>query len=52
MKPTNFPALCLALLLALPQAPALAQPKKDQVVLAMTLEPSGLDPTAGAASVS
>ena len=30
--------------------PALAQPKKDTVVLAMTLEPTGLDPTAGAAS--
>ncbi len=31
-------------------APALAQPKKDTLVLAMTLEPTGLDPTAGAAS--
>lgn len=29
---------------------ARAQPKKDSVVLAMTLEPPGLDPTAGAAS--
>ena len=29
---------------------ALAQPKKDTAVLAMTLEPPGLDPTAGAAS--
>ncbi|MDP2368645.1 ABC transporter substrate-binding protein [Rhodoferax sp.] len=29
---------------------ALAQAKKDAVVLAMTLEPPGLDPTAGAAS--
>lgn len=29
---------------------ALAQGKKDSVVLAMTLEPPGLDPTAGAAS--
>jgi peptide/nickel transport system substrate-binding protein len=29
---------------------ALAQAKKDSVVLAMTLEPPGLDPTAGAAS--
>ncbi len=29
---------------------ALAQSKKDSVVLAMTLEPQGLDPTAGAAS--
>jgi peptide/nickel transport system substrate-binding protein len=31
-------------------APAAAQPKKDSAVLAMTLEPTGLDPTAGAAS--
>jgi peptide/nickel transport system substrate-binding protein len=30
--------------------PALAQPKKDSAVLAMTLEPPGLDPTTGAAS--
>ena len=29
---------------------ALAQNRKDAVVLAMTLEPPGLDPTAGAAS--
>ncbi len=29
---------------------ALAQPKKDTLVLAMTLEPPGLDPTAGAAA--
>lgn len=35
--------------LSLPQA-ALAQSRKDSVVLAMTLEPPGLDPTAGAAS--
>ena len=35
--------------LALPQA-ALAQGRKDSVVLAMALEPPGLDPTAGAAS--
>ena len=34
---------------ALPLA-AMAQTKKDSVVLAMTLEPPGLDPTAGAAS--
>ncbi len=31
-------------------APAAAQPKKDSLVLAMTLEPPGLDPTAGASS--
>jgi len=30
--------------------PALAQPKKDTLVLGMTLEPPGLDPTAGAAA--
>ncbi|RYX94225.1 MAG: ABC transporter substrate-binding protein [Comamonadaceae bacterium] len=30
--------------------PALAQSRKDSVVLAMALEPPGLDPTAGAAS--
>ena len=30
--------------------PALAQAKKDSLILAMTLEPPGLDPTAGAAS--
>jgi peptide/nickel transport system substrate-binding protein len=30
--------------------PAQAQPRKDTLVLAMTLEPPGLDPTAGAAS--
>jgi peptide/nickel transport system substrate-binding protein len=40
-------ALVVALSLA---APAQAQPKKDTAVLAMTLEPPGLDPTAGAAS--
>ena len=31
-------------------SPALAQGKKDTVVIGMTLEPPGLDPTAGAAS--
>ena len=40
----------LLLALSLGATPALAQPKKDSVVLAMTLEPPGLDPTAGAAS--
>ena len=35
---------------ALASAPALAQRAKDSAVLAMTLEPPGLDPTAGAAS--
>jgi peptide/nickel transport system substrate-binding protein len=38
-----------ALALTLPQS-AFAQSRKDAVVLAMTLEPPGLDPTAGAAS--
>src|SRR5689334_11270825 len=35
--------------LALPQA-ALAQGRKDAMVIGMALEPPGLDPTAGAAS--
>jgi peptide/nickel transport system substrate-binding protein len=54
MQPT--PALArvaaLALLVGLTLAPqaADAQPRKDSAVLAMTLEPPGLDPTAGAAS--
>ena len=43
-------ALALALALACAATPATAQPKKDTAVLAMTLEPPGLDPTAGAAS--
>lgn len=45
--PLALAALCTALLAT---APAVAQPKKDTAVLAMTLEPPGLDPTAGAAS--
>src|SRR5690606_28231782 len=36
--------------LALSAGWAEAQPRKDSLVLAMTLEPPGLDPTAGAAS--
>ncbi|MBI5278543.1 MAG: ABC transporter substrate-binding protein [Burkholderiales bacterium] len=39
----------LAALASLP-AGAIAQSKKDTIVMAMTLEPPGLDPTAGAAS--
>jgi peptide/nickel transport system substrate-binding protein len=39
----------LAALAALPSA-ALAQGRKDSIVMAMALEPPGLDPTAGAAS--
>jgi peptide/nickel transport system substrate-binding protein len=42
--------LALSAALALAAAPAAAQPKKDTAVLAMTLEPPGLDPTSGAAS--
>jgi peptide/nickel transport system substrate-binding protein len=42
-------AALAAVPLALPQA-VLAQGKKDSIVLAMALEPPGLDPTAGAAS--
>jgi len=40
----------LALMLSVLAPPALAQGKKDTVVIGMTLEPPGLDPTAGAAS--
>jgi len=47
-------ALCWPLATAAAAAaapwPALAQPKKDTLVLGMTLEPPGLDPTAGAAA--
>ena len=43
-------ASALLLALSLLAAPASAQPRKDAVVLGMTLEPPGLDPTAGAAS--
>ena len=39
-----------AFVLTLATAPAQAQPRKDSAVLAMALEPPGLDPTAGAAS--
>ncbi|MBC7471128.1 MAG: ABC transporter substrate-binding protein, partial [Ramlibacter sp.] len=42
-------AAMAAIPLALSQA-ALAQGRKDSIVLAMALEPPGLDPTAGAAS--
>jgi peptide/nickel transport system substrate-binding protein len=42
-------AALAAVPLALPHA-ALAQGRKDSIVLAMALEPPGLDPTAGAAS--
>ena len=55
VPPVPFAARC-ALLLTLAGALfattpfALAQGKKDSAVLAMTLEPPGLDPTAGAAS--
>ncbi|MBX3599360.1 MAG: ABC transporter substrate-binding protein [Rubrivivax sp.] len=43
-------AAALAAACALAAAPAHAQRGKDQAVIAMTLEPPGLDPTAGAAS--
>jgi peptide/nickel transport system substrate-binding protein len=43
-------AISLPLALGLAPWPALAQGKKDTLVLALTLEPPGLDPTAGAAS--
>ena len=50
MKNRFVAALLCACALSLTAAPATAQLKKDAVVLAMTLEPPGLDPTAGAAS--
>ena len=42
-------ALTLPALAASLQLPALAQSRRDSIVLGMTLEPPGLDPTAGAA---
>lgn len=49
MKRREF-ALAIPAAAALASAPAFAQTRKDAVVLGMTLEPPGLDPTAGAAS--
>ena len=49
MKRRDF-ALTLPALATAAHLPALAQSRKDAVVLGMTLEPTGLDPTAGAAS--
>ncbi|WP_423460207.1 ABC transporter substrate-binding protein [Ottowia sp. VDI28] len=49
MKRREF-ALSIPAAAVLAGAPALAQARKDAVVLGMTLEPPGLDPTAGAAS--
>jgi peptide/nickel transport system substrate-binding protein len=46
---TGLAAIAALVALAAPLS-AVAQAKKDAVVLAMTLEPPGLDPTAGAAS--
>jgi peptide/nickel transport system substrate-binding protein len=46
---TAIASLAAAALVAA-AGPAQAQPRKDSAVLAMTLEPPGLDPTAGAAS--
>jgi peptide/nickel transport system substrate-binding protein len=43
-------AWVLAAVALLAAAPAMAQGRKDSAVIAMTLEPPGLDPTAGAAS--
>jgi peptide/nickel transport system substrate-binding protein len=43
-------ALSLPAALAITTGSVLAQAKKDTLILAMTLEPTGLDPTAGAAS--
>src|SRR6202011_888100 len=44
-----FAAAAMAALSLLPQ-PVAAQGRKDSVVMGMTLEPPGLDPTAGAAA--
>jgi len=49
MKRREF-ALSIPAAAALAGTPALAQARKDAVVMGMTLEPPGLDPTAGAAS--
>ena len=43
-------AAAVLLALGLGSAPAQAQRNKDAAILAMTLEPPGLDPTTGAAS--
>ncbi|MBA4177497.1 MAG: ABC transporter substrate-binding protein [Leptothrix sp. (in: Bacteria)] len=48
--PWLVPLWALLLAAALAAAPAAAQPRKDSAVIGMTLEPPGLDPTAGAAS--
>jgi peptide/nickel transport system substrate-binding protein len=45
-----LPALLVLLVISLVTLSTHAQPRKDSAVLAMTLEPPGLDPTAGAAS--
>ena len=49
MKRRDF-ALTVPAAAALAHLPALAQSRKDSIVMGMTLEPPGLDPTAGAAS--
>lgn len=49
MKRRDF-ALALPAVAVLGQAHVLAQSRKDSVVIGMTLEPPGLDPTASAAS--
>lgn len=49
MKRRDF-ALTLPAVATLAQLPAFAQSRRDAIVLGMTLEPPGLDPTAGAAS--
>jgi peptide/nickel transport system substrate-binding protein len=43
-------SLAVAAVVLLPAGPASAQAGKDTLTLGMTLEPTGLDPTAGAAS--
>jgi peptide/nickel transport system substrate-binding protein len=46
----NLPVLAVAALVASVPLPSLAQGKKDSVVMAMALEPPGLDPTTAAAA--
>ena len=49
MKRRDF-ALTLPALATLSHLPAFAQSRRDAVVMGMTLEPPGLDPTTGAAA--
>jgi len=50
VKLSRRAAWALAAIALLATSPGMAQGRKDSAVIAMTLEPPGLDPTAGAAS--